>query len=56
MKFVARLTVGDVDAGGDARPGEGEHVQGGEVGQQELVLLKLPGKILLLLEVQIAFE
>ena len=36
-------TVGDVDAGGDAAAGEGEHIQGGEVGLEEGVLLKVPG-------------
>ena len=36
-------TVGDVDAGGDAAAGEGEHVQRGEVRLEEGVLLKVPG-------------
>ena len=43
-----KLTVGDVDAGRDAGAGEGENIQGGEVGGEELVLLEGwgPGKLL----------
>ena len=37
------LTVGNVDSGGYSGPCEGEDVEGGEVGQEELVLLKLLG-------------
>ena len=37
------VIVGDVDASGDTRPGEGQHVQAGEVWPQEPVLLKVLG-------------
>ena len=49
MKIVMKnwnrsvLTVGNVDPGGDAWPREGEDVERGEVGQEELVLLELLG-------------
>lgn len=36
-------TVGDVDAGGYSAAGEGQNIQGGEVGFEESVFLKLPG-------------
>ena len=40
------VVVGNVDAGRHSGAGEGEDVEGGEVGQQELVLLELlrPGE------------
>ena len=43
-----KLTVGDVDAGRNAGASEGENVQGGEVGGEELVLLEGwgPGQLL----------
>lgn len=45
---LRKLTVGDVDASRDARAREGENVQGGEVGGEELVLLegRGPGQLL----------
>ena len=45
---LGKLTVGDVDASRNAGAGEGENVQGGEVGGEELVLLEGwgPGQLL----------
>ena len=43
FRVVHPLTVWNVDAGGHSGAGEGEDVERGEVGQEELVLLELLG-------------